>query len=485
MSLVFVPVYIAYIGIEAYGILGFYAALQSLFIILDFGVSATLNRELARREEKSTAPDGTRDLVRTLEWFCWPTAVVIAAGVWLLSTPLAQHWLKTVSLAPEQAATALALLGLATALQWPASFYIGALSGLQRQVLLNALGTTFATVRAVGAIGVLAWVSPTLDAYLWWQVGMSAVQSACYAWITWHHLPRGAKRPSFSMEQLGAVGGFAAGITGITLLSFLLTHTDRIVLSRVLDLDHFGVYAFAAGTAAAMLRLVSPVVTAAYPRYSQLVAARKRELLVEFYHRTNQALAAVLVPVAVVVVLFPTEILWLWTRNARLAHEAAPILALLVAGTTINGLLNLPYALQLAYGWTGLGFRVNVVAVCIIVPAVWYGGSRFGGVGAAAAWLALNIGYLTVGIPLMHRRVLRDQMWRWYGADLLPPFAAALAVGGAWRLMLGTFPDRVAGIALLVVIALTSAAAAAMACPFPRSVVLDRVTTLIRTRSWR
>lgn len=48
MGLVFVPLYIKFLGMEAYGLIGFFATLQALFSILDLGLGATLNRELAR-----------------------------------------------------------------------------------------------------------------------------------------------------------------------------------------------------------------------------------------------------------------------------------------------------------------------------------------------------------------------------------------------------------------------------------------------------
>lgn len=127
MGVVFVPIYIRYIGIEAYGIIGFFVALQSLFTILDLGLSATLNRELARRSDAAGNADDTRDLVRTLEWICWPTGALIVFAVWAASGSLAEDWLRPVSLSVEKTADALFLLGLATALQWPVSFYTGGL----------------------------------------------------------------------------------------------------------------------------------------------------------------------------------------------------------------------------------------------------------------------------------------------------------------------------------------------------------------------
>ncbi len=44
MGLVFIPLYIRFMGIEAYGLIGFYVALQGGLQILDFGLSPTMNR---------------------------------------------------------------------------------------------------------------------------------------------------------------------------------------------------------------------------------------------------------------------------------------------------------------------------------------------------------------------------------------------------------------------------------------------------------
>ncbi len=48
LGILLVPAYIHYMGIEAYGLVGFYAMLQGWFVILDMGIAATLNREAAR-----------------------------------------------------------------------------------------------------------------------------------------------------------------------------------------------------------------------------------------------------------------------------------------------------------------------------------------------------------------------------------------------------------------------------------------------------
>ncbi|MEN8215666.1 MAG: hypothetical protein ABFS56_04685 [Pseudomonadota bacterium] len=44
MSLAFVPLYIKFIGVEAYGLIGFFVTLQAVFGLLDLGLSTTLFR---------------------------------------------------------------------------------------------------------------------------------------------------------------------------------------------------------------------------------------------------------------------------------------------------------------------------------------------------------------------------------------------------------------------------------------------------------
>ncbi len=48
MGLVFVPLYIKFLGIESYGLIGFFAMLQVMTGLLDMGFSSTLNSEMAR-----------------------------------------------------------------------------------------------------------------------------------------------------------------------------------------------------------------------------------------------------------------------------------------------------------------------------------------------------------------------------------------------------------------------------------------------------
>jgi len=472
LAVAFVPIYIRILGIEAYGLIGFFLSLQAFFTVLDMGLSATLNRELARYSHSGVDADQQRDLLRTLEWLYWPIGVLIAVGVTAMSQPIAAHWLKPVSLNVAQTSHAIMLMGFATALQWPTALYGGGFRGLERQVALNGISAGLAAARSVGAVGILLYVSPTLEAFLWWQVIVAAAQTLISRGILWRMLPDGKRAPMFQSALIRELRGFTLGLTGVAALSFFLVQSDRIILSRLLPLNEFGYYTVATTVAAVLSSMIGPFFNALYPRYSGLVSTGQHDELVQLYHFSNQLLAVTVASVAAVLAFFSFDILKLWTHDLLLATNSGPIFCLLVIGTGLHGLLHLPYALQLAYGWTRLALYQNLVTVAVVVPSIWWLAQLYGGVGAASVWVALNLISILIGIPIMHRKLLPDEMTTWYLKDILPPVLAAGLSAGVARALLPSLPPGLAGIVLLAIVGIVTLVATTLSAPAGRSTVV-------------
>src|SRR5574339_1055043 len=81
MGIAFLPLYIKFMGIESYGLVGLFATLQGVFALLDLGLTTTLNREIARYSASPEKSQDMRDLVRTLETISWGLAFFIGAVV--------------------------------------------------------------------------------------------------------------------------------------------------------------------------------------------------------------------------------------------------------------------------------------------------------------------------------------------------------------------------------------------------------------------
>jgi hypothetical protein len=84
----------------------------------------------------------------------------------------------------------------------------------------------------------------------------------------------------------------------------------------------------------------------------------------------------------------------MWTRNAEIVRNAGPMARMLAIGTALDGLINLPCALQLAHGWTSIGLGITIFLTVVMVPAIWFMAMYCGPVGAASVWVAVNCIYM-------------------------------------------------------------------------------------------
>lgn len=175
ISLIFVPLYVSYIGVESYGLVGVFAVLQSSLSLLDMGLTPMITREMARFKGGAHTPQSICDLLRTVEIVCLGLAVLICVGVFLSAQLLAIHWLRPDKLAPSVVAQALSVMGAVVALRFCENLYRGVLYGLQEQVWFSAANAVLTTVRHVGALALVAWVMPTVQAFFAWQVAVSAL----------------------------------------------------------------------------------------------------------------------------------------------------------------------------------------------------------------------------------------------------------------------------------------------------------------------
>jgi O-antigen/teichoic acid export membrane protein len=437
ISIVLVPVYIRFMGIESYGLVGLFAALTSIVSLLDLGISAVLSREIPRLTALPGREQQVRDLVRTLEYLYWPLGLAAGAILLGLSPLIAFHWLRAEQLSPLAAQQALMLMSAATGGIFINGFYAAGLFALQRQVLANVVGAAFGTVRALGTVFALWQIAPTIQVFAAWQAIVTVVQLSCTLLVLWRLLPAGG-RPRPGGAQLTRVWRFAAGISGITVLAVLLTQLDKIILSRTLTLTEFGYYALANAMATGLGRVVGPVMTATFPRLTQLVTQRDGVGLARLYHASCQLMAVLLVPIATVLAVYAGPVLLVWTRDPVTSANTFGVMGLLVTGTALNGLYHIPYALQLAHGWTRLSLYSNLIAVAVLLPLLYLAAIRFGAVGAGMVWVALNAGYLLFSAPIMFRKLLPDEMWSWYRRDLVLPIVVAVAVAGALRPWVGS-----------------------------------------------
>lgn len=482
LTFAFIPLYIRYIGMESYGLIGLFAVVEAWLSLLDMGMTPTLNREMARFSAGIHSAQSIRDLLRSVEILTYALALLIGLGVWSTSGYLASRWLKVQHLSIATVSSALSFMAVVVALRFCETIYRSSLFGLQRQVLYNSVFAGLSTLRHGGAVVVLAVVSPTIKAFFIWQAVISLLTVAMLA-ISVHWLLPAAPAPArFSRSALTEVWRFAGGNMGITALSLVLTQVDKVLLSRLLPLDFFGHYVLAATVASVLVMVIAPLNNALYPRMVELTAAGMERDLIGIYHHGAQLIAVLTAPAAMLLCFFAEGVIFMWSGDANLAQHVAPILSVFALGTFLNALMNMPYQLQLSHAWTGLIIRTNIVAVALMVPALLWSVPRYGALGAAWIWVALNSGYVLIAMQFMHRRLIPKEKWRWYLSDILLPTGASGCVMLAAKFFQpAIYQSRVSWFVFLLI---AGAAATALAVAATESTRSQVVRLIQRSLQW-
>lgn len=455
LAILLVPVYIGILGIESYGLIGFYTLLQMLLGIFEVGIYLVLGRDMARFTAGELSARRVGDVFRSYLLAAILLGALATALIWILAGTVAEHWLRPSELTGESIRTAIGLMGVVVGLRLAETVFRSVLLGLQKQVAYNVIFASMAIIRYAGVIGFLLVFSRSVDAFFVWQVIVSVVGLCLYGLLTVRVLPSDAFRLAFSLHDVIASRRFAAGTILITMLSVLLRQVDKLYLSRSVDLVEFGYYSLASVVAAVPVLMAGPLCQAFYPRFVELFSGIDQEAIRTTYHKATLYVGVVAVAAGLPVVFFPEELLVVWSGDEELARRVAPVLRVLVAGGIIDAMLMLPYRAQVACGWTRLAVMMLGSSLAIMVLAVVFLIPAFGLMGAAYAWLGVNVLLLVCWVPLMSRRILRGTAIRWYLASVLAPVLG----GSIGALSLGGFFPEVGSrwTGLLVLVALATA----------------------------
>lgn len=465
IGILLVPLYIEYLGIEAYGLVGFFTTLQGWFMLLDAGLTPAIGREAARFNGGAIDALNLRRLLRSLEGIVIAVGTIGATAVALGAGLIASSWLQPEQLRQEDVALAVALMGITIALRWISGLYRAAIGGLEDIVWLSGFSIVVATLRFVLVIPVLHYVGSTPTLFFGYQLAVAVLEMLVLIGHTYRSLPIVRQRVSWSLKPVREVLPFALGSGIATVVWVLVTQTDKILLSGVISLSEYAYFSMAVLVASGVTLLTAPISGALVPRLTRLGASGDNAGLMRLYRDATQLAAVLATPLVLVLAIFPEQVILAWTGKADVAANAASVLTLYAVGNGVLALAALPYYLQIARGDLSLHTAGNVLFLLLYVPSLFFAAKHFGAHGAGYAWIAANVLPFLTWLPLVHRRYLERMHVDWMLRDIaaIVWLPTLLALGLHWSIRWPSETLRMAAILLLVYAGLAIAAAASSA----------------------
>lgn len=476
ISIAILPIYMKHMGAEAYGLVGFFAMLQGLFSLLDFGLTPTISRQTAQYNAGAETALGFRQLFRSLSVIFTGIACIGGGLLFYFNHYIAEHWLKLENLAMADVLFCLQIMAICVALRWMTGLYRGVISGFERIVWLSVSNIVIATLRFPGVLLYMYYFGFTVKSFFIFQLIVAVLEFAILAFKAQILLPKlnQSARIGWSLQPVKPLLSFALTIAFTSSVWVLLTQLDKFVLSGILPLSEYGYFTLAVLVAGGILQIGVPISSAIMPRMARLQGERKYEELKSVYIGATEFVAAVVVTAGIILAALAKPALYVWTGDTVLAEKAAPILQLYALGNAILTLGAFPYYLQYAKGNLRLHFIGNLITAILLIPAIIWAAKNYGAIGAGWAWVLIQFIYLLLWVSYVHKMIEPNINLQWFKSFL--PSICCVSIVSYMLIYFMSFSEQ-RNIALLQIfaISLISLVAAVISSKQARSIIQSRV----------
>lgn len=431
LTIVITPVFLHYIGTEAYGIYALSVAFLLTIGVLEFGLVLALMKyvpeHIARRET-----DAAVMLVRA-GLALYSLIGIVGA---LASASIGIFFVQSLfDVSPELTSTArlaFILAGVAFVLTMITSIFGGVIASLQRFDIATKVVIT-ATTGATAVSVVLLMLGLGLTAVMVGVVVRPALGLVLFARAARTGLPGLRLTPKWHSGMLRQLASFSAYTFIANISGLVLFQLDKFFLGVFSGAALVTFYVVPGALAQRLHAAAASITSVALPTASELFSRDDRRRVQVLYGRATWLTALFLVSVSTPAAVFAPDILEHWVGGS-FKEKSTVTLQILIATYLVLGLAALPYYISLAAGRPRLvacfsvaSAAMNVGAIVLLIP-------RYGIVGAAVAYLISVLG-VPVFIWYVERRVLELLRSPWPGvaARLTVAVVAQVAVCLALR----------------------------------------------------
>ncbi|MBZ9610294.1 glycosyltransferase [Rheinheimera maricola] len=443
IGIVILPLYLGYMGAEAYGLVGFFTLMQVWLNILDLGLSPTLNRQAAAA---SSSPNGYQhfvSLLKSFELIFFFLALVTVSLVYIGSEWMSHHWFDAQILTPEDVQHSVQLMGVIIALRWQTALYRSGILGFEYHVWNNMVSVTYASFRFIGSLLLVMFVSNDILHFFYYQLFLSAIEFLVLRHKLYRILPANIdKRLQIDIPAVRKVAPFALGVAYSASLWVIVTQLDKLMLSTLLPLTQFGYFSLVTVISSGLLHITFPVSVAIQPRLTALLAEGKIAEMQQLYRSATRFVAFMSGAVVVVMVVYSEPLLYAWTGDREAAKWGAPVLVWFALGNAMLTLGTFQYFLQFAFGSMRLHVIGSTISAVLQVPIILYAAIYYGAVGAGLAWFGFRCIFFLIWPPIVHNRFAPGLHSRWLLIDIVPCIVITVLLIILWQMMLPLAVDN-------------------------------------------
>lgn len=459
VGILILPLFLKYLGAEAFGLIAFFALLQSWLQLLDVGMTPTMGREVARLRVHENLKVQLRSVVRSLETIFISIGVLIFIIVFLARDFIAEKWLNAVIINSNEVALCIGVVAFVISIRWIGSLYRSGINAYEQQVWMNIFDIIFISLKSPIALLIVVTLDKGIVFYFIYQAIIVFIEQLLIMLKFSTLLPSISPNIKlFSFSEIKRIMPFALGIAYTSGIWIFTTQLDKLMLSKILNLSEFGYFTLIATVASGLAVLSGPISKAVLPRMTALLSQGKEHEMLHLYRRATRIIVCIISPMTIILSLYAKEVVLVWTDNQNATEWIAPILPFYIIGNGLLAILAFQYYLQYAHGQLKYHVRYNTFYAILVIPLIIISVLKYGAIGAGYVWLFSQLMTILLWVPFIHYVFSPGLHWKWLVFDVVVPILSAICyIYTFYIFFYESFPDsQVLGVFYFIILAITS-----------------------------
>lgn len=421
-----IPFIVGHLGAELFGIVALVQTIAGFAGILNVGIGRALVKYVSELYWR-----GETDKINELFQTAWAICL-IAGSLACLIVVWPSHWISNTLFRGTETADA-DLITFAIYISAGALFstiVLDAVSAIplaaQRFWIRNTIQIGVTASWCLGSVALLN-ADYSIRSVLITYFLSNIAGAGGYIFFCMKLIPGLSLWPRVHWTALVKLANFSLPITISAISAILVTRLDRFILAYYLPIAAVAYYTLPYSMAEKMSTAVANVTSVVFPFASELHSMNAKGKLHELYLRATKMLTVMILPMTVILVAIPWEILRFWLGE-EYANQGATSMSLIGLSGYLNALTAVPSMICLAIGrvwlcaiFAFLTAAFNLVANFVLIP-------HFGISGAAAGLLFSQV---TI-FPFVYlvNRILQISPWEFFSQTLLRPLVCGIAQFG-------------------------------------------------------
>lgn len=408
-NFLFIPLYINYLGFESYSVISFTLMIAGIMAVLDSGLTATLSREFARKDNDAKEK---LSIYKNLETIYFIIVGISILSIFLSSGFIAEKWLNIKAFSSEQISLFLKIISFEIGFQLLFRFYIGGLLGLEKQIAANIFQVGWGIFRN-GLVVIAIVYFPTLEMFFAWQVAATIIFTiVTKLYLDKTLLGQYTLSLNFKIEKkiVSKIWKFASGMLLIAIVSACNTQMDKLAISKLLSIENLGYYTLSVSLSQGLIILVNPIATALLPRFTSHFSANENAEAKHLFVMMSTLVSILVFSIMMVLSFFAKDLIWVWTGNSELAMKTFLLIPIVAMAYAMFALQLLPYNIAIANGYTKLNNILGSVSLLFTIPGYFFATKYYGAMGAASVFCGVQIITTFIYVFFINKKFIKSNI---------------------------------------------------------------------------